>query len=66
MLGEDAGGEEGDGERGIAARGLVEVEAGVGEGSTVAARISSETVTNLNPFASSASKVEGMASIVPG
>ena len=32
----------------------------------MAMRISSDTVTNLNPFASSASKVEGMASMVPG
>src|SRR6266516_7080107 len=31
-----------------------------------AMRISSDTVTNLKPFASSASKVEGIASIVPG
>jgi hypothetical protein len=36
------------------------------EGFGVAMRINSDTVTNLKPFASSASKVEGIASIVPG
>ena len=40
---------------------------GLGRGVTgVAISISSETVTNLNPFASSSSSVDGIASIVPG
>jgi len=36
------------------------------EGRAAAMRINSDTVTNLNPLASSSSKVEGIASIVPG
>ena len=42
---------------------------GVGEafgGSGVSMAMSSETVTNSNPFASSSLKTHGIASIVPG
>ena len=42
---------------------------GVGEGfggSGVSIAINSETVTNLNPFASSSFKTHGIASMVPG
>ena len=45
---------------------LSRVSADAGEGCGTAMRISSDTVTNLKPFAASASKVDGMASIVPG
>ena len=57
---------DGDGDGVILAGGLSRVSAGAGEGCGTAMRISSDTVTNLKPFASSASKVDGMASIVPG
>jgi hypothetical protein len=47
--------------------GTVPLGCGLGcEGRAAAILISSDTVTNLNPFASSSSKVEGIASIVPG
>jgi hypothetical protein len=42
---------------------------GVGDGfggNGVSIAISSETVTNLNPFASNSFKTQGIASIVPG
>ena len=40
---------------------------GVGSfGVSVAIEINSETVTNLNPFASNSFNVAGIASIVPG
>ena len=42
---------------------------GVGEGfggSGVCIAINSDTVTNLNPFASSSLNTQGIASIVPG
>ena len=48
------------------AAGVAEGDAfGVGVG-TVAMEINSETVTNLNPFASSSFNVAGTDSIVPG